>query len=81
MSANLVFTRFNAAETKEYIHKIATVNITTANNAEIESKEIYTDCSVELRSENPKWNYSGTGRIFGKVITLPGYGTRKNHFL
>lgn len=75
VSVSLIFTRCNEVdlnedvdeiETEEYIHKVATVNITTANNAEIESKEIYTDCSVEVRSENPKWNYSGTAKIRGR---------------
>ncbi|MDX8338984.1 CotH kinase family protein [Draconibacterium sp. IB214405] len=72
---NLVFTRcaevdVNGEEDEKTaeanIYKVATIDITTANNAEIESKEIYTDCSVEVRSEHEKWNYSGTGRIRGR---------------
>ena len=70
----LVFTRCNEvdlnddpvekSEVEKY--KVATVNIVTANNAEIVSKEDYTDCSVEVRSGNEKWNFLGTGRIRGR---------------
>ncbi len=70
----LTFTRCNEVdlnddpveETEVDIYKVATVNIVTTNNADIVSKEDYTGCSVEIRSENEKWNFSGTGSVRGR---------------
>lgn len=46
--------------------KVAKLNIVTENASEISSKEIYINCSLEIKSERKEWNYSGTGQIRGR---------------
>jgi hypothetical protein len=40
--------------------------ITTENAAQINSKDIYINCSVTVKSDKKEWNYSGNGKIRGR---------------
>lgn len=51
-----------------YQYRVAQLTIKTENAAPIVSKDKadYVNCTIDIESENNKWNYTGTGRIRGR---------------
>lgn len=52
----------------DHVYQVAQLNIQTENNAPIlgKEKEHYVNFTLTVDSENPEWDYEGTGRIRGR---------------